>query len=176
MSNGRRKKKRKEVVNNMSGVDIRLNNHADDIRDELDTKIERALEAIGLQAEKHAKEKCPVDTGLLRNSITHVVGGNSISGSYHASYGSNRNAKGNRIRATAKNAGSVGFGSYNGSIGEKGDKSVYIGTATSYAPYVEYGHTAANGTYVPPKPFLKPAVMDHIDEYKRLAEAAMKWD
>lgn len=31
----------------------------------------RALEAIGLQAEGYAKAKCPVDTGNLRNSITH---------------------------------------------------------------------------------------------------------
>lgn len=35
--------------------------------------IERALEAIGLQAEGYAKMLCPVDTGRLRNSITHTV-------------------------------------------------------------------------------------------------------
>lgn len=33
--------------------------------------IERALEAVGLQAEGYAKMLCPVDTGRLRNSITH---------------------------------------------------------------------------------------------------------
>lgn len=31
-----------------------------------------ALEAVGLQAEGYAKRLCPVDTGLLRNSITHT--------------------------------------------------------------------------------------------------------
>lgn len=36
-------------------------------------QIERALEAIGLQAEGYAKMLCPVDTGRLRNSITHSV-------------------------------------------------------------------------------------------------------
>lgn len=35
--------------------------------------IDRALEEIGLVAEGYAKRKCPVDTGNLRNSITHVV-------------------------------------------------------------------------------------------------------
>ena len=30
------------------------------------------LEAIGLAAEGHAKKLCPVDTGTLRNSITHT--------------------------------------------------------------------------------------------------------
>ena len=34
---------------------------------------ERSLEIIGLTAEKYAKEIVPVDTGRLRNSITHEV-------------------------------------------------------------------------------------------------------
>ena len=33
--------------------------------------VERALEAIGLQAEGYAKMLCPVDTGRLKNSIIH---------------------------------------------------------------------------------------------------------
>ncbi len=33
--------------------------------------IYRALNAVGLQAEGYAKRLCPVDTGNLRNSITH---------------------------------------------------------------------------------------------------------
>lgn len=33
--------------------------------------IDRALEGIGLAAEGYAKRACPVDTGNLRNSITH---------------------------------------------------------------------------------------------------------
>ena len=32
-----------------------------------------ALEAIGLVAETYAKKETPVDTGRLRNSITHTV-------------------------------------------------------------------------------------------------------
>lgn len=35
--------------------------------------IDRALEEIGLAAEGYAKTACPVDTGRLRNSITHVA-------------------------------------------------------------------------------------------------------
>lgn len=40
-------------------------------------KIPVALEAVGLQAEGYAKLKCPVDTGNLRNSITHAQEGNN---------------------------------------------------------------------------------------------------
>lgn len=37
--------------------------------------LDRALEEIGLAAEGYAKRACPVDTGRLRNSITHAVEG-----------------------------------------------------------------------------------------------------
>jgi hypothetical protein len=33
----------------------------------------RGLEEIGLVAEGYAKKLCPVDTGRLRNSITHII-------------------------------------------------------------------------------------------------------
>lgn len=64
--------------------------------------------------------------------------------------------------------------------------SAYIGTNVEYAPYVEFGHTQEPGRYVPaigkrlvasyvqPKPFLKPAVLNHTSEYKRIAEQYLK--
>lgn len=36
-------------------------------------RIAAALEETGLVAERFAKVACPVDTGRLRNSITHVI-------------------------------------------------------------------------------------------------------
>jgi len=38
--------------------------------------LEAALEEIGLVAEGYAKKLCPVDTGRLRNSITHAISPN----------------------------------------------------------------------------------------------------
>ena len=51
----------------------------DSWRDGFEKSIETALEACGLQAEGYAAlelENSPrrVDTGLLRNSITHAIG------------------------------------------------------------------------------------------------------
>ena len=47
------------------------------IEAEVEAAVGRALEMIGLQAEKHAKEALTkqgaVDTGRLRNSVTHQV-------------------------------------------------------------------------------------------------------
>lgn len=51
---------------------IEQNNIAEALS-ELEQKEAKALEAIGLKAEGYAKALCPVDTGNLRNSITHQV-------------------------------------------------------------------------------------------------------
>ena len=41
----------------------------------LEKGIKNGLEAIGLTAETYAKKATPVDTGRLRNSISHTVDG-----------------------------------------------------------------------------------------------------
>lgn len=53
-------------------VEIRENN-AREVAEAIPEAIGRALEACGMLAEGYAKAKCPVDTGRLRNSITHEV-------------------------------------------------------------------------------------------------------
>ena len=54
-------------------IDVTVKSNLDLIEQASDEAIDRALEAIGMQAEGYAKMKCPVDTGRLRNSITHTV-------------------------------------------------------------------------------------------------------
>lgn len=56
-----------------SGLVIIKENNAEAIAHAIDAAVARSLEMIGLLAEGYAKKKCPVDTGRLRNSITHVV-------------------------------------------------------------------------------------------------------
>lgn len=41
--------------------------------DKLDSSIQKALTKCALIVEADAKVNCPVDTGLLRSSITHQV-------------------------------------------------------------------------------------------------------
>ena len=53
-------------------LEIREDN-AQQIADAIDQALARALEEVGLVAEGYAKKACPVDTGRLRNSITHQV-------------------------------------------------------------------------------------------------------
>ena len=108
----------------------------EDVSRKIARAFDRAASVIGGKAERYAKKRCPVKTGRLRNSITHV---------------------------TTK---------------EGKDTVVNVGSNVEYAPYVELGHTQEPGRYVPAigkrlvadhvdgKPYLVPAIQDHLDEYK----------
>ena len=47
--------------------------NTDEVLSALEKAKKRGLEAIGLVAEGHAKKLTPVDTGRLRNSISHAT-------------------------------------------------------------------------------------------------------
>ena len=49
------------------------------------------------------------------------------------------------------------------------DDAAYIGTSTSYAPFVELGARGRKGVHM-----LQRAAAEHADEYKRLMEDSMK--
>lgn len=54
-------------------IDITVTDNSKEFLKELDDRIPIALEECGLAAEGYAKRLCPVDTGRLRNSITHTA-------------------------------------------------------------------------------------------------------
>lgn len=56
----------------MSDLIINRDN-TDEFAEQMRLAMLRGLEKIGLVAEGYAKRLCPVDTGRLRNSITHVI-------------------------------------------------------------------------------------------------------
>lgn len=108
----------------MAGFTIDQNNIGD-VLSELELKEAKALEMIGIKAEGYAKALCPVDTGNLRDSITHQVD-LSVDG-------------------------------------------VYIGTNVEYGPYVELGTVKMEK-----RPYLKPAIENHMSEYKQIAINELK--
>ena len=59
------------------GFDVILKDNSKEILEELESKKDIILEEWGLTAERYAKALCPVDTGRLRNSISHAVEGDS---------------------------------------------------------------------------------------------------
>ena len=60
----------------MANIEIK-ENHIDEYLKAVDVAKQRGLEKVGLTAERYAKALCPVDTGRLRNSISHAVEGDS---------------------------------------------------------------------------------------------------
>ena len=51
----------------------RVKDNTKEVLSAMEKAIERGLEAIGMTAEGHAKKNTPVDTGRLRNSISHAT-------------------------------------------------------------------------------------------------------
>lgn len=119
----------------------------------LDTQVYAGLEECGLAAEGYAKRLCAVDTGLLHNSITHALDGQSTAIS---TYQDNPKKQ---------------SGSYSGSTPKepKGRRAVYIGTNVEYAPYVELGTSRT-----PDQPFLKPAVENNKSAYQSIMKRHMQ--
>lgn len=61
------------LASDISGlVEVREDNR-EAIANAIDRALVAALEEVGLVAEGYAKRACPVYTGRLRNSITHIV-------------------------------------------------------------------------------------------------------
>lgn len=138
-------------------VSVKLTNNSAEALSALNAAKSRILEIIGLKAEGYAKKLCPVGTvestgikgyrgGTLRNSITHRVEGETVS----------------------------------------------IGSNVEYAPYVELGTgphfepppdwetfstekgSGVGRAYVKPRPYLRPAIEDHTDEYKAIMESELR--
>ena len=59
-------------------VEVNITDNSGELLRILEGRKAAALEAIGITAEGYAKIRTPVDTGRLRNSITHAVKGNDV--------------------------------------------------------------------------------------------------
>lgn len=125
-------------------------------KDLLNQAIRRGLRTIGMRAETHAKENCPVDTGYARNSITYALSGESAAiSSYEADRG--------------KNGKPPRTGKYSGTMGKIEDNYVVIGSNVEYFPFIEEGARGREARHT-----LRKAASDHKDEYKQLLTDSIK--
>lgn len=81
--NPRKKVKRYFVMS------VEITDNSKEVSAAIKAALLRGLEKCGLVAEGYAKKLCPVDTGNLRNSITHVVdeGGDAVYIGTNSEYG-----------------------------------------------------------------------------------------
>lgn len=70
-------------------MSVTIQDHSAEVSAEIKAALLRGLEKCGLVAEGYAKRLCPVDTGNLRNSITHMVdeGGDAVYIGTNSEYG-----------------------------------------------------------------------------------------
>ena len=146
-------------------MSVKINDNSKEVSDKIKAAVLRGLETCGLVAEGYAKKLAPVGTpestgipgyigGLLRGSITHA-----LSGEHPA------------ISTYQDNAGTR-RGSYSGTAPEESGankSAVYIGTNVEYSSCVELGTIKMDA-----QPFLKPAVADHANTYRKIIENELK--
>lgn len=132
-------------------MEIKFDDNSQKILDEFHDAALRALERCGSQAEGYAKDLAPVDTGNLRNSISHKVDPDEP-----AAY----------VGTDTEYAPYVEFGT--GIYAEGGG-----GRPTPWVYQDDEGNwhwTRGN----PAQPFLKPAVADHAQTYRNIIEDELK--
>lgn len=132
------------------------NDKTDEILAELEDAEGVALDAIGLKAAGDVRLKAPVDTGLLKNSITHAIGGMMPELSEYKADSADKN-------------GEYKTGSYEGTAEKRATPTVYIGTNVEYAIYVEEGTSLTDAN-----PFLKPTIEANKEKYRKIGQAEIE--
>lgn len=124
-----------------------------------DEQIAQALIAIGAKVESHAKaDYVPVDTGRLKNSITFALAGGHANIS---SYGPDSDVAHDKQSRPYSGAAPADPGGK--------PRSVYVGSNVEYAEIVENGTSGRKARH-----YLRDAIVNHTEEYKSLAERALK--
>lgn len=138
-------------------VRVEITDNSPEVLAAVKTAVTRALWAMGAKAEELATRSppCPVDTGLLRNSITFAVGGHAPNITH---YKADKPDKSGVVRS----------GSYSGTA-PAGSK-VYVGTNVEYAAAQEFGTSRGIRAHH----FLKNAVSNHTSEYKAIVKDSMQ--
>lgn len=141
-----------------------LKDHTPEAKKEMERKILQVLDDIGTHLEGEAADELQnspmrIDTGLLRNSITHAVAGHKpAKGEYKADRPSRY-----------KNDGVIPSGHYSGVMGDSSEKAVYIGTNVEYAVYVHEGTSR-----MAPNRFLKNAVTKNEAQIKKWMDEQLR--
>ena len=129
-------------------MSIKVTSHRVEVIEAKNEAVAKALEMIGLVAERYAKDLCPVDTGNLRNSISHETDDDTV-----------------YVGTNVEYAPYIEFGT--GKFAEGGGRP----TPWRYQDDKGNWHTT-NG--MKPQPFLRPAIDNHLDEYQNIVNNELK--
>ena len=132
-------------------MNVQFTDNSEEVLAAMQQAALRALEKCGLTADGYAKKLCPVDTGNLRNSITHMVD-------------------------EQEPAAIIGTNSEYGTYVELGTGIYAKGGGGRPTPWV---YQDAKGNWhrtngQKAQPYLKPAVADHARTYRNIIEDELK--
>lgn len=128
-------------------ADIEITDNSEEIIAKIKAAKKRALKRIGMTAESFAKKLCPVDTGGLRNSISHKVHNDDAYIGTNKEYGAYVE---------------LGTGKYY----PGGRQTPWVYKDEKGKWHMTHGQRA--------KPYLKPAAANHAQTYKNIIEDEMK--
>ena len=130
-------------------MNVQFTDNSKEVLEAMQQAAVRALEKCGLTAEGYAKKLCPVDTGNLRNSITHTVDEEEP-----AAY----------IGSNVEYAAYVELGTGKYVSGGRPTPWVYQDEKGNW--HRTHGQKAQS--------YLKPAVADHANTYRKIIEDELK--
>jgi len=130
-------------------MNVEITDNSKEFSGAIHAALLRGLEKIGLVAEGYAKKLCPVDTGNLRNSITHVV---------------DEQEPAAIIGTDNEYAAYVCLGTGKFADGGRPTPWVYKDAKG------QFHWTAGNKA----QPFLKPAVSDHAEQYRDILKKELE--
>lgn len=130
-------------------MSIEIHDNSKEVSAAIKEALLRGLEKCGLVAEGYAKKLCPVDTGNLRNSITHQVDSEG-----HSVY--------------------VGTNSDYGAYVELGTGKYYPGGRPTPWVYQDAKGNWRRTSGSKAQPFLKPAAAEHADQYREILKKELK--
>lgn len=137
----------------MAKIDVKMEDHKEEILEAMKEQVASALEAIGIDAASTAANNVDaaglVDTGTLKNSISHAVDGNTVYIGTNVSYAVYHE---------------LGTGKYAEEGGGRQDPWRYQDSNGDW-------HTTSG---VPAKHFLKSAVESHAEEYAKIISDTLK--
>ena len=130
-------------------MSIEIHDNSKEVSAAIKEALLRGLEKCGLVAEGYEKKLCPVDTGNLRNSITHQVDSEG-----HSVY--------------------VGTNSDYGAYVELGTGKYYPGGRPTPWVYQDAKGNWHRTSGSKAQPFLKPAAAEHADQYREILKKELK--
>lgn len=131
-------------------VSVKLVDNTEPVLKAFKAQKAAALEECGLTGERYAKGECPVDTGNLRNSLTH----------------GELDSDTEQIGTAVEYAIYVELGTGKYATGGGGRQTPWVYTDSKGKTHLTHGSRA--------QPYLKPAIVDHVNEYRQIITENLK--